>query len=517
MNEKAPDDDAPPAGSAPAAMTPELAAELNAAFGRALHLHQAGRLHAAWVCYEQVRAFLPDDPGLLSNLGALHLDRGDGAQSTQFLQRSLTLDPNQPGAWNNLGNAFQRAGMAAEALQSYANAVQLAPDFADAWNNRGIVQKELGRPADALLDYRRALDVRPDFAEAWYNRGDACAALKNDPDALASYDRAIALKPAFPEAHNNRGLVLQHLDRHAEAADSFIRAIVLRPAYAEAHNNLGVLYSEQGRLAEAGAAFESAIRVRPDYAEAHHNLSTVRKYAPGDPHLLQLEAMPLADLPEADRIRLLFALGKAREDVGRYDDAFAAYAEGKRLLHARHPYDEVVAEGRVVEVMRVFDLDFFAARTPGPADDTCIPVFIVGMLRSGTTLLEQVLSTLPEVHGAGEIDDFNRAVEAAIQADGYEHFTDWAAVAAPERLAALGADYLARIRRLAPTARYIVHKMPDNCFFLGLIHLALPNARIVHAMRDPMDSCLSCFTKLFSDRLDFANDLARWDATTCVT
>lgn len=506
MNEKAQDDNAPQAAGAPLALTPELAAELNAAFGRALQLHQAGQLDAAWASYEKVRAFLPDDPGLLSNLGALHLDRGDGAQSIRFLQRSLTLDPNQPGAWNNLGNAFQRAGMLAEALRSYAKAVQLAPDFADAWNNRGIVLNELGRPAEALLDYQRALDARPDFAEAWYNRGDACMALKNHQAALASYDRAIALKPAFPEAHNNRGLVLQRLDRHAEAADCFVRAIVLRPAYAEAHNNLGALYSEQGRLAEACTAFESAIRVRPDYAEAHHNLSTVRKYQPGDPHLLQLEAMPLAEVPEADRIRLLFALGKAREDIGRYDEAFAAYAEGNRLLHERQPYDEAAADRLAADVMAVFTADFLAARTPAPAGD-CIPVFIVGMPRSGTTLLERVLSTLPEVHGAGEIDDFARAVDAAVRADGHERFTDWAAVASPEQLAALGADYLAHTRRLAPTARYIVNKMPDNFFFLGLIHLTLPNARIVHAMRDPMDSCLSCFTKLFSNRLDFTNDL----------
>jgi hypothetical protein len=210
-------------------------------------------------------------------------------------------------------------------------------------------------------------------------------------------------------------------------------------------------------------------------------------------------------MPVNARIRYWFALGKAREDTGRYDEAFAAYAEGNRLQHASQPCDEARTDEMLERVMAVFDREFFAARQDAEGCDKA-PIFIVGMPRSGTTLLEQILSSHQGVYGAGELMDLNEVILGA-PGRAERRFPDFVPNLTADDFRHMGASYAERVWKLAPQAQHITDKMPANFFYIGMIRLMLPNAKIIHAMRDPMDSCFSNYARLFNDTMEFAYDL----------
>jgi hypothetical protein len=221
----------------------------------------------------------------------------------------------------------------------------------------------------------------------------------------------------------------------------------------------------------------------------------------------------VAALPETARIRYWFTAGKMLEDVGRHDESFAAYAEGNRLKHARTPWNEAQdaqLHQRIAATFTSAVIARGAASSRTPPARAPIPVFIVGMPRSGTTLIEQLLAPLPGVHVAGEITDLGEVLQsaAADHAGAEFRFPESLAGYPAEAFERLGRRYLERIARLAPQATHVVDKLPANYLHLGLIHLMLPEARIVHATRDAMDTCLSCYSQLFSgDNLAFTYDL----------
>ncbi len=279
-------------------------------------------------------------------------------------------------------------------------------------------------------------------------------------------------------------------------------------ANAEAQNNLGAVYSADGRLDEAVVCFEAAIAARPDFVSAHYNLSSLKTYEPNDPHLTALESMS-SNPPEADSetgIRYYFALGKAREDIGQYDRAFAAYVEGNRKQHALIPQNEAQADDRAERVMALFDTRFFDERRQAGADERT-PIFILGMPRSGTTLIEQILASHPAVHGAGELGDLNEVIMGAPGAAPGSPFTDPLPALSMDDIEVLAREYLDRVWQHAPHHRYITDKSPANFFYIGMIYLMFPHSRIIHSMRDPMDSCFSCYAKLFNETMGFAYDL----------
>ena len=400
--------------------------------------------------------------------------------------------------------ARQRAGALGEAERLYAQALALQPGLVPALCNRGAALRELERPAEALASFEEALKLQPDHLFALNNRGVALIDLGRPLEALASFERAIALKPDYAEAHNNRGRALASLEPGADPAEalaSFDRAIALRPDYAEAWDSKGVLLAELGRLHEAEQAVEQSIAIEPRRVRGYYHLAEMRRLQPSDPILAAMRALAGdARLHEGDRIELDFALARAFDDMGEPQLAFERLVEGNALNRRRIAYDEAEALGVLQRIGQAFNAARMAARRAG--DPSATPVFVVGMPRSGTTLVEQILAGHPGVAAVGE----SRALPDAMLAQDLAS-PETAAQASDDALAALGADYLRRVRTLAPEADRIVDKRPDNFRFAGLIALALPNARIVHVRRDARDVCLSCFFKLFGQGAPYACDL----------
>ena len=389
------------------------------------------------------------------------------------------------------------------ALASYDRVLTLRPDFVEALSNRGVTLHELKRFKEALTSYDGALKLRPDYAEALFNRGATLRDLKRLEEALASYDWALKLRPDNAEALSNRGATLHELRRFEEALTSYDRALKLRPDYAEAHYDLSLVLSAFGRLSESRAALEEAIRLAPRNVKYRRVLSKIVRSVPGDSYLVAIEqlARDSTSFCVEDRIELHFAVAKAFDDVGRHVEAFRQWLDGNALKRRLIEYDETVELGEFDRVRAVFTTEMIKARQ-NTGHSSSLPVFIIGMPRSGSTLVEQILASHPQVFGGGELKLFHKATaDSVVFPEQVPRMTD-------SGFRDLGTRYLAEIERLAPAATRITDKMPGNFIRAGLIHLALPNSAIIHTVRDPIDTCLSCFSLLFSDKQNFTYDLA---------
>jgi tetratricopeptide (TPR) repeat protein len=423
-------------------------------------------------------------------------------------RRLVARDPDFHPAYHGLGLlAFQvdRLDLAAELL---ASAITLAPQVAVYHRDRGEICRRLGRRDEAVREGREAARLAPDDPECHYNLGLALVDREDFAAAAASYRRAIALDPRHGRAFNNLGSALERLGDRAAAADAYRAAVAINDRHMEAQNNLGSALSWMGDIEGARACFEKALAIDPRSIVAHYNLSTLKRYREDDAAVAVLESLaPTADrLPLQERTQLLFTLGKMRDDIGRYDAAFAAYAEGNRLKASTLAFNEMGAERQVADIVALFN-PALLRRWAGAGNADPTPIFIVGMPRSGTSLTEQILASHSRVHGAGELRDLHRIVAEVAEAGPGAPLSRLVANASSGALTAVGDRYLDCVRALAPAAARITDKMPGNFHYLGLIRLALPNAKVVHVVRDPMDSCLSCYTHLFNDTMEFAYDL----------
>jgi tetratricopeptide (TPR) repeat protein len=445
------------------------------AMSRAEQLRVAGQPAAAEKIYREILASSPRFHPAWHGLGLLALGAGKLPLAADLVARAVAIDGSKAMYQRNLGEMLRRIGKLDEAIAAGRQATLLDPNDLDAHYNLGLALTDKGDYAAAIRSYRCALEINPAHNLSW----------------------------------NNLGSALEKMGDKKGAEQAYAKAAAINPRHAEAQNNLGAIYSEQGKLDEASRCFETAIASRPDFVEAHYNLSSLKHYSDGDPHLAILEKLvqSSAALPVSAQIRYNFALGKAREDVGDYARAFTAYAEGNRLQHALLPCDEAQSDTMLRGIKAVFTREFFEARQPLPQDAGRTPVFIVGMPRSGTTLIEQILSSHPTLFGAGELMDMSEVIQHAPSAVAGQPFAEWAGKISAEEFHALGKSYMDRVWKLAPGADYITDKMPANFFHIGMIHLMLPNAKIIHAMRDPMDSCFSCYSRLFNDTMAFAYDL----------
>ena len=427
--------------------------------------------------------------------------RGAGDEAIAWLHKAVALQPDFGAAQANLGLLLVALRRHAEAEPHLRTAVALMPADAALRNALGVAQEALQRYADAETTYRGALQADPGLAEAHANLGNCLRRQGRMYEAEAHFMRAIELKPEYAVAHFNLGVLLQDREEFERAIAEYRQAIAYRPDFAEALNNLGSCLRTQGFIDEARTVFERILELRPTQIEAHCNLAQYKTYREGDPQIEQFlsQRHRLESLPHEGQVRYWFTVGKMMEDIGRHDESFAAYAQGNRAKHELTPWDEATHLDLQRRIIATFSRERLARHAVASTAEGPTPIFIVGMPRSGTSLLEQVLATLPGIHGAGEITWLPETLHDAAKDFGAADFKfpESLESAGDAQLLELGRAYIERIRELAPDSSHVVDKLPDNFQHIGLIHLMLPNARIVHAMRDPMDSCFSCFSRLF--------------------
>jgi tetratricopeptide (TPR) repeat protein len=402
-----------------------------------------------------------------------------------------------------------RRGNLQAVVDIYALILKVVPGFAEGHNNRAVVLQQMNRLAEALAGYDRAIALKPGYANAHFNRGTVLKKMSRRDEALASYDQAIALKPDHVEAFNNRGAVLQELKRYDEALASYDRAIALNPAHAEAVNNRGIVLASKGRMAEAEAMFRQASTLKPDLPDPLFNLANIRDHHdPNDPEVENIRALVARPgLSAENQEHLHFSLGKIYDDCGRYDEAFAQFQQANQLRNTQVAYDAGLVEQMTNAIIGVFSSDFLA-RPSAFASQTRSPIFIVGMPRSGTTLLASILSNHPAIASAGELPtlgDLTASLSAWTGGVPYPAAARHLTAAAGEHV--IG-SYETRLRRDIDAAiPHVVDKSPLNFRHLGLIAMLFPQARIIHCTRHPLATCLSNYFQRFPLHLDYSFDL----------
>lgn len=513
----------------------------------ALHLRavlalQDGKFDIAVDFASKAVSIKPDFVESFIVLGNAYQGLGRCDEAITSYGRALEIAPQYAEVHNNLGNVLQEVGKLDHAVTSYVKALAISPDYSEAHNNLGATQKLLGKIDDAVASYGRALANRPDYADALNNLGVALQVQGKLDKAVASYGKALAVSPQLAEAHNNLGNALKDQGKLDAAVASYDRALVIAPGNAEAHNNLGIALKDQGKMEEAVASYGRALAIAPDYAKAHSNLGNARlaqgkldqavdsyrcalanapRLAEVHMHLAgvrnfteynsDIKAMEDVfagtSLSDEQRMYLAFGLGKSFEDLRQYDKAFDFYRIGNRLKRATFAYSMTTVEQNFTRSKETFTQDLFNSRQAGGLCDPT-PIFILGMPRSGTSLVEQILASHPHVYGAGELNFLHRVVESRFSRVDDDGFTAMLHGAEDVDFSAAGSDYLKLINARSDGAEFITDKMPLNFHLIGMIKLMLPKAIIIHCRRDPLDTCLSIFKNYFSaDGNYFAYDL----------
>lgn len=361
-------------------------------------------------------------------------------------------------------------------------------------------------PEEMIAVLQEQLASRPESAELRYQLGTAQAVSGQLEEAVSNFRRALVLRPLFPDAQGNLGNALRLLGLASEALAAYETALVSQPKNARLNFYAGLTAQQMGRADVAQGYFARAVELAPDQPALHRALAESKCFMPGDTQLPQMEALTenLASMSKRDRIQLHFALGKAYDDLGRISDAFAHYSRGNALKRTTMTYYEHQSLSAMIAMANGYSKEAIM-HVQDAGDRSDLPVFILGMPRSGTTLMEQVLASHPDVHGAGEIKLFAHCTARVLPEVQRTFFPEGMTA---EQLEKIGHDYVEAIRPLAPDAKRIINKLPGNFVYSGLIHLALPNARIIHMRRQPLDTCFSCFTKLFNEDNAFSYDLS---------
>jgi len=470
---------------------------LDESMHRGLALHQAGRRAEAEAIYRDVLKRQPRHAAANHLLGLALLQRGDAEAAVRSIARAVAARGDDAQYHGNLGVALDAAGRPAEAVASFDRAIALSPAFAEAWSNRGKALKQLGRLAEAVDSYREALARKPGEAGFHLNLANALADLGDLPAAEAAYRQALALRPTYAAALSGLCRMLEALDRADEAVAIGEEAAARDPREPEHHRALGRALLAAGRPAGAVASYRRALGLDATDAESWRLLSLIQRRATRDADMAAMERLlARPDLPDAQRAHLHFALGKGLDELGDVAGSFDHYRRGNALLHRAAPFPLAAAEAEIESLLALFAAP---AALPHAAPVEAPPVFIVGLPRAGKSSLEGMLARHPALRRGGELPLLGHAV-ARLRRE--------AGLADPGAIAALAAEYLAGARRLAPPPLRLLDTMPLNLMQIGFIRLALPNALILHCVRDPLEHAVAIYQKYFGrPGYEFSTDL----------
>ena len=464
-------------------------------------LKQTGKMSDSLVACQKSVLLAPRDAETHYNLGNTLLGLGKFDEAEASFKKAITLNPDYTAAYSNLGYILRKLDRLEEDKQNFSKVMEFEPQHAGAHYNLAVTLQDLGEFQEAETCYRRTIELAPENAEAHSNLGVLLKESGRLEEAETSYVQAIALRPNYAEAHSNLGNTLKQMGKLEQAEASFLKAITLEPRLAEAHNNLGLTLQELGRLAEARASYIKALALKPDYAAAHRHLTTVKKFEVKDEQYLKMDQL-IHDkaLSEDQRCHINFGLAKACEDLGEYAQAFAYYyhgnAERKKLLRYDIAQDIYLFKQIESHHPQIFEYQLKLESV----ETNLVPIFIVGMPRSGTTLVEQIISSHAKVTGAGELPFVDRfGGQLATGATKTDNIT----------LLNFRECYLKKLQNVSQGNSVVSDKMPQNFRYLGLIATAFPEAKVIHVKRDPSATCWANYKQYFtSNDLGFCYSLS---------
>ena len=414
---------------------------------------------------------------------------------TKKLALTLTENfPNHEFAWKILSIVLKKTGKISESLIASEKLVEIKPQDALANYNLGNTYRELAKFSKAEESYKKAIYLKPDFSEAYYNLGIVSKKNSKLEEAEKYYKQAIHLQPNFAEAYNNLGTVLEDLEKLNESEICYKKAIALKPNFAEVYNNLGTNLERQGKLKDAQMSYEKAVLINPGLTNAHRQLSLIKKFDSYDKqyHLLQKLYLD-RNISDEQRCHINFSLAKIHDDLENFEKAFKHLSEGNRIKKKLLKYNIK----KDIELFNQVKLNFqqigeISSRIKKNKIDLT-PIFIIGMPRSGTTLVEQIISSHSKVTGLGELPFVSQF--------GYS-ITTGLVECNEETISKFRSDYLEKLGSLTDQNLIVTDKMPQNFLYTGLIAASFPEAKILHIKRNPAAVCWANYRQWFK-----SNDL----------
>jgi Flp pilus assembly protein TadD len=502
---------------------PEARVEIEAAIsalGHMPHYHNSlgevlramGDASNAIACYQRAIELQPDYLQAINNLGlALHAIGHLGA-ARDALAKVVAAEPDAAQAYNNLGITEQSLGNLEGAAKAFRRCCELLPQHAEGWNNLGAVLQELGRTDEALEALERAVGIAPNLARAHFNLSRLRLVLDDVPAAEASVRRAIELEPHDTQYHVHLAYVLRFMERFDESLTVLRDALSQAPGDPVANNDIAVTLLMNGDFARAEQHLLAAIESAPDMGVAYENLSRARRFGPDDaPFMQRLESRAQAAQNPADQAQFHFALGKMWDDRGDEQRAFTHFRTANAAARQLIEWDAGAHSAGVDQIIATFDENWLQGERMQPdyGDPSKAPVLIIGMLRSGTSLVEQILASHSQVLARGELDFFTNVTQMMSQqvSAGQVPYPQCALQLQSADMRSIAQAYLQHYFSGSLSARHFTDKNPLNFEHLGLIAAIFPNAKFIHVSREPMDTCLSIYNTHFSRELGFAYDL----------
>ena len=433
----------------------------------------------------------------LLGMAAVSLRAGRPAEAIVPLQAASRLLPRDAGLLHDLGLACLESGRLGEAIAALQGAVAIDRNFADAHLRLGIALETSGAPGPALEAYERAARSQASVADASYRAGNLLDSLCRTAEAIDAFGRAAAAAPGTTLGCIASARALLAAGGREPEAERVLRiALAQEPHNPVALDLLGNTLAEAGRFEEARACFLRAIERAPWLSGSYYDIARCCRIGREDFELMERmrAALALPGLDPSQRSRLHLALGKAADDLGDYAEAMQQFDAAERLRNGLVRFDLAAFEARMDRIRRIFTREAIARAAPACNDDPA-PVLIIGMPRSGTTLVEQILSAHHQVGAAGELPFWNEHGGGWEQTSGGEPSAEF--------LAASASEYLGVLRQIAPQSLRVTDKMPLNFQWAGLVHAALPCATIIHCRRSLIDTALSIHQTHFSHRMAF--------------
>ena len=466
--------------------------------------------------------------------GGQRMTQADASQLAQMLNAGafeqvlvavgqlLVHNRKEPFLYNIQGLAHVQLEQIKPAITAYKHALRLNTNFVEARNNLGMALIKDNRPEDAVSEFKSALAQKPTYPEALHNMGVALASLERNDEALEAYNKAIAAKPDYANAYNSRGALLNAIDETEKAIEDYKTALKFMPQDAEAYSNLANVYATLGNsvdaianaaeaarrspgnisklwghavlLNEAGdkeaarVQLEAALKIEPNHAQTLHSLATMDKADADSPVLSTLKRLindPATS--DIDTVHLGFGLGKMCEDIGAFEEGFTYLKKANDANFSLLEYDPKDEDDKFSKIKATYTKEAMASY-PGTGNPTRMPILVVGMMRSGTTLVEQIISSHSQVFGAGELMAATKNLSGLSIGPGNLN---------PKEVDTFAAGYLHELEKRANGHAHVTDKMPANFVHVGLMKLAFPNIKIVNLVRDPRDNCYSIYKNFF--------------------
>jgi tetratricopeptide (TPR) repeat protein len=403
--------------------------------------------------------------------------------------------PNVPLLFNLIGACYKELGQLEGAAKMFEAAVSIKPDYAEAHFNLGVILKALGQDVAAVESYKKAVAITPNYPDAHNNLGTALHELGHLEASIESLEWAVAYKYDFAEAHNNLGNVLNEYGRVEDAIESFEKATAIKSDYVKAYFNLAIAYKDLGNKEAYLKNIERTVSLKPDWGDAHLHLSRVKKFKENDPQVGQMKLfLSRTDLSLLDRIGFNFALSHVYENLENHDEQFKFLNEANSLRKEELNYTIKRDKKYFSTIKASFNSPHASIKKSSYSPTIKKLIFIVGMPRSGTSLVHQIIDSHNEAYGAGELNILNKFIGAFLK----EHNNEGKNFLSEEDVLSIREHFLDSLSRLNITENIIVDKMPLNFRYIGFILAAFPEAKIVHMNRDPMATCWSIYKYYFN-------------------